>query len=84
MFQLISSETHLIWFVLNEVVKFYCKLVKDPFILFWSLPEEKQLQPKGAAEQTLDDKAELMGDQWESNRGTREGGPEACRDRPCS
>lgn len=83
MFQLISSETHIIWFLLNEVIKSYCKLVKEPFILFWSLLE-KELQSKGSAGQTLGYKAELKGHQWQSNRGTREGGPAGCRDRSCS
>lgn len=37
MFQLISSETHIIWFPHNDVMKAYCKLGQDPFILLWSL-----------------------------------------------
>jgi len=79
MFQLISSETHIIWFLLNEVIKSYCRLVKDQFILVWSLVEKKkQLQSKGAAGQTLGYKAELTGHRRESSRGAREGGPEGC------
>lgn len=37
MFQLISNETHIIWFPHNDVMKAHCKLGQDPFILLWSL-----------------------------------------------
>lgn len=83
MFRLISSKTRIIWFLLNEVIKSYCKLVEEPFILFWSLLEKKKkkrLQSKGAAEQTLDDKAELLG---HPGRGRRDGGSEGSGDRHC-
>lgn len=47
MFQLISSETNMIWFIVNEVINSYCKLVKDPFILLRSLLEKEAAAAKG-------------------------------------
>lgn len=66
LFQLISSETHIIRFLLNEVMKPYCKLVKKTHLFCFGVCQEKAAAVEGAA--GLRDRAEFPGHPKESTR----------------